>query len=170
MTMMRRRTINSGHPYQAPQEGSLAAEGETTFIAQCSRCHQVNGLEDSNGTLIVARPDLNVYSGAAPNLTNLMTRNTFAGASWDLLSEQCRPLVWDAPAGEVGAKYNEGVTDDCLNEVELREWLRNAPAKKPMYADPTKLDETDGLVRGMPYLALSEDQIDQLIAYLLERK
>ena len=42
--------------------------------------------------------------------------------------------------------------------------------KKPMYADPAKLEETDGLVRGMPNLALSEDQIDEIIAYLLERK
>jgi cytochrome c oxidase subunit II len=48
--------------------------------------------------------------------------------------------------------------------------LRNAPGKKPMYADPDKLDETDGKVRGMPDLGLSEDQIDQLVAYLLERK
>ncbi len=39
-----------------------------------------------------------------------------------------------------------------------------------MYADPTKLEATDGLYRGMPFLALSEDQIDQLVAYLLERQ
>ena len=39
-----------------------------------------------------------------------------------------------------------------------------------MYADAEMLAETDGKTRGMPYLALSEDQIDQLIAYLLERK
>jgi cytochrome c oxidase subunit 2 len=39
-----------------------------------------------------------------------------------------------------------------------------------MYADPDQLEETDGKVRGMPYLALSEDQIDELVAYLLERK
>jgi len=48
--------------------------------------------------------------------------------------------------------------------------LRNAPEKKQMYADPTQLEETAGLARGMPYLALSEEQIDQLIAYLLERQ
>jgi cytochrome c oxidase subunit 2 len=54
--------------------------------------------------------------------------------------------------------------------VKLREWLRNAPATKPMYADPEKLEATDGMYRGMPYLALSEDQIDLLVAYLLERK
>jgi len=156
--------------YVAPAEGSLAAEGESAFITQCSRCHQVNGLENSDGTPNIARPDQNVWSGAAPNLTTLMTRNTFAGASWDLLSEQCRPNVWAADSTEVAAAYLEGVSDDCLNEVELRDWLRNAPAMKPMYTDPESLEETNGLPRGMPYLALSEDQIDQLIAYLLERK
>ena len=39
-----------------------------------------------------------------------------------------------------------------------------------MYTDPEKLEPTDGLVRGMPYLALSEDQIDKLVAYLIELK
>jgi cytochrome c oxidase subunit 2 len=161
---------NQLEAYVAPEEGTLAAEGESTFISQCSRCHQVNGLEDNNGDPVIARPDQNVYSGAAPNLTNLMTRNTFAGASYDLLSDQCRPGVWDVGPTEVGAAYLAGVSRDCLNEVELREWLRNAPEKKAMYTDPEQLGETNGLPRGMPYLALSEDQIDQLIAYLLERQ
>ena len=120
--------------------------------------------------LKMARPDLNVYSGAAPNLTNFMTRNTFAGATWDLLTEECRADVWESDPETFGEKYLAGVTADCLNSVDLREWLRNAPAKKPMYADPTKLEDTGGLVRGMPNLALSEDQIDELVAYLLERK
>ena len=162
---------NELEPYQAPAEGSLAAEGETTFIAQCSRCHQVNGLVDpGNGNLVVSYPDQFVYSGAAPNLTNLMGRNTFAGATWDLLTPECREDVWEASPEEFGEKYLAGVSQDCLNEIDLREWLRNAPAKKPMYADPAMLEQSDGKVRGMPYLGLSEDQIDQLIAYLLERK
>ena len=162
---------NELEPYQAPSEGSLAAEGETTFIAQCSRCHQVNGLVDpGNGNLVVSYPDQFVYSGAAPNLTNLMGRNTFAGATWDLLTPECREDVWEASPEEFGEKYLAGVSQDCLNEIDLREWLRNAPAKKPMYADPAMLEQSDGKVRGMPYLGLTEDQIDQLIAYLLERK
>ena len=41
---------------------------------------------------------------------------------------------------------------------------------KPMFADPTNLSSTGGLYRGMPNLNLNENQIDQLIAYLLERK
>ena len=156
--------------YTPPEDGTVAAEGEASFIANCSRCHQVNGLEDDTGNPIVARPDLQVYSGAAPNLTNLMTRTDFAGATWSLLRDECRADVWEAESSAFTDRYLEGVTEDCFNEVDLREWLRNSPAKKPMYADPEDLEETDGLYRGMPYLALSEDQIDQLLAYLLERK
>jgi cytochrome c oxidase subunit 2 len=111
-----------------------------------------------------------VYSEAAPNLTHLMSRNTFAGATFDLLIPACRNEVWNAPPEEFGARYLAGVTPECLNSVDLREWLRNAPAKKPMYTDPEELAPTDGKTRGMPYLALSEEQIDQLIAYLLERQ
>ncbi len=162
---------NELKPYQAPEPGTAAAEGEATFLQQCARCHQVNGLVDPlTGAPQVATPDQFVYSGAAPNLTNLMSRNTFAGATWDLLTSECRADVWDAPPAEFGDRYLEGVTADCLNQVDLREWLRNSPAKKPMYTDAEQLGATDGKVRGMPYLALSEDQIDVLVAYLLERK
>lgn len=162
---------NELKPYEAPEEGTRAAEGETVYIQQCARCHQVNGLVDPlTDTLVVSAPDQFVWSGAAPNLTNLMTRNTFAGATWDLLSPECRARVWEASPAEFGERYLEGVTADCLNEVDLREWLRNSPAKKPMYADAERLEVTDGKTRGMPYLALSEDQIDVLVAYLLERK
>ncbi|MET0144525.1 MAG: cytochrome c oxidase subunit II [Ilumatobacteraceae bacterium] len=157
-------------PYEAPERDTLAATGEATFIAQCSRCHQVDGLLDADGNPVIAQPQDYVWSEAAPNLTNLMTRNTFAGAMFDLLTSVCMDRVWDASPEEFGAVYLEGVTLDCLNQVDLREWLRNAPEKKPMYTDPEELGPTDGKTRGMPYLALSEDQIDQVIAYLLERK
>jgi cytochrome c oxidase subunit 2 len=162
---------NELEPYAPPAQGSLAAAGETVYIQQCARCHQVNGLIDPlTDELIVSAPEQFVWSGAAPNLTNLMSRNTFAGATWDLLSPACRAEVWGATPEEFGERYLAGVTRDCLNEVDLREWLRNSPAKKPMYADAERLEVTDGKTRGMPYLALSEDQIDLLVAYLLERK
>ncbi len=155
--------------YESPTN-ELAAAGESQFIAQCSRCHQVDGLENADGEPIVARPDREVYSGSAPDLSHLMSRNTFAGATFDLLNKQCRADVWGADSATFGAEYLEGVSLECLNSVDLREWLRNAPAKKPMYTEPTDLGATDGLVRGMPFLALGEDQIDELVAYLLERQ
>jgi len=161
---------NQQAAYKAPQKDSLAEQGEAVFLNQCVRCHQVNGLKKPDGTAAIAAPDENVYAGAAPNLSKFMSRNTFAGAVWDLLKKECRGNVWDAKSEEFGAKYLEGVSADCLNEVDLRRWLRNAPAMKPMYADPTKLEPTDGKYRGMPYLALSESDIDKLVAYLLTLK
>jgi len=161
---------NQLEAYTPPEAGTLAAEGESVFVQQCSRCHQVNGLQNSDGSLIVSAPEQYMVSGAAPNLTNLMTRNTFAGASWDLLRPGCRDDVWNSNSEEFGAKYLAGVSEDCLNQKDLREWLRNAPEKKPMYADPTQLATTDGKYRGMPALGLTEDQINALVAYLLERK
>ena len=154
----------------SPAEGTLAKEGESVFLNQCVRCHQVNGLKKADGSPAIAAPEENVWSGAAPNLTHLMSRNTFAGASWDLLTKQCRKDVWGASSEEFGKKYLAGVTEECLNQTDLRRWLRNAPAMKPMYADPTKLEATGGKYRGMPNLGLSEDDIDKLVAYLATLK
>jgi cytochrome c oxidase subunit 2 len=153
--------------YQPPAKDTLAEAGETVFLNQCVRCHQVNGLKRADGTPAIAAPEDNVYSGAAPNLTRFMTRNTFAGAIFDLANKKCRADVWGASSSEFGAKYLAGVTEECLNTSDLRAWLRNAPAVKPMYANPSKLEPTDGKYRGMPNLNLTEDDIDKLVAYLL---
>jgi cytochrome c oxidase subunit 2 len=161
---------NQQAPYVAPAKDTLAKQGEEVFLNQCVRCHQVNGLTRADGTPAIAAPDENVWSGAAPNLSHLMSRNTFAGAMFDLLSKQCRDEVWNAPSDVVGAKYLAGVTEDCLNQKDLRAWLRNAPEVKPMYANPADLAVSNGKYRGMPYLALSEDDINKLVAYLLTLK
>ena len=164
---------NQLEDYTAPEEGTLAATGEATFTANCAYCHQVNGLSttgaDGTVTPVLANPDQFVVSGVAPNLSHLMSRNTFAGATWDLLTEDCRDTVWNAAPEEFGALYLQGVTAECLNEVDLREWIRNAPAKKPMYASDAQKAESGGKVRGMPNLGLNDTQIDEIIAYLLER-
>jgi cytochrome c oxidase subunit 2 len=151
-------------------------QGEDTFRTQCSRCHQVNGLteENADGTNsdkpVIAFPDLYVVAGNAPNLTNLMTRTTFAGATFDLLTDPCRKKLHDASPEAFGALYLQGVTPECFNEAELRDWIRNAPAKKPMYSSEEQKTENGGKYRGMPDLNLTDDQIDQIIAYLIERK
>lgn len=166
--------VNQLEAYTGPEADTLAATGEGTFSANCAYCHQVNGLvsigADGEATPVIANPDEFVVSGAAPNLTNLMTRNTFAGATWDLLTPECRDRVWNASPEDFGALYLQGVTPECLNLVDLREWIRNAPAKKPMFASDAEKAKSGGKVRGMPALGLNESQIDEIIAYLLERK
>jgi cytochrome c oxidase subunit 2 len=161
---------NQQKAYVPPTAGTIEAEGEAVYIAQCARCHQVNGLQDAQGKPIISAPDEYVYAGAAPNLTALMTRNTFAGAIFDMVNQRCRADVWGASSDKFGEAYLKGVTEDCLNQKDLRAWLRNAPEMKPMYADPNLLGPSDGKYRGMPYLALSEDDIDKLVAYLLTLK
>lgn len=161
---------NQQTDYVAPADGTLAKEGETVFLNQCVRCHQVNGLTRADGSLAISAADENVWSGAAPNLTHLMSRNTFAGAMFDLAKPSCRKEVWESDSATFGGKYLAGVTKDCLNQSALRAWLRNAPAVKPMYTDPTQLTETGGKSRGMPFLGLSESDIEKLVAYLLTRQ
>ena len=161
---------NQQKAYVPPAAGTAAAKGEAVYIAQCARCHQVNGLQDAQGKPIISAPDEYVYSGAAPNLTALMTRNTFAGAMFDLVNQKCRADVWGASSEEFGEAYLKGVTEDCLNQKDLRAWLRNAPEMKPMYAEPNLLAPSDGKYRGMPYLALTEDDIDKLVDYLITLK
>jgi cytochrome c1 len=89
-----------------------------------------------------------------------MSRTTFAGGSFDLKFPECT----NDP--EYDAQYVTGTADNCLNQARLEEWLRDPTALKPMFTDPENLSSTDGLYRGMPTLGLSEDQIDQLVAYL----
>ena len=161
---------NQLKPYASPAEATLAKEGETVFLNQCVRCHQVNCLKRSDGTAVIAAPDENLVAGAAPNLSHLMSRNTFAGAMFDLVTPKCRADVWQSDSASFGAKYLAGVSEDCLNQSDLRGWLRNAPEMKPMYANPALLESTGGKYRGMPNLGLTESDIEKLVAYLLTLK
>jgi len=84
--------------------GGAALRGRTVFEGQCARCHVVNGINDGGGADLVAN--------AAPNLTHLMSRTTYAGGIFDLYEP-----------------------DGSLNRTQLEAWLRNAPAEKPAYAE-----------------------------------
>ena len=72
---------------------------------------------------------------------------------------------------EVPYATEPGNPSNPANSVALASWLRNPPANKPMAADPSQNPYANpGGVgtrgRGMPNLNLSEEQIDQLVAYL----
>ena len=85
-------------------------------------------------------------SGAAPNLTHFASRGVFAGSVFDLWVDTNGNNEVDID--ELGGKFNI---------ADLKAWLRNPPGQKPMYPQGS---------RGMPNLQLSEEQIDQLVAYL----
>lgn len=129
-----------------------AVAGLELFQGQCATCHQINGVDEVEFAAQV--------SGAAPNLTHLMTRSTFAGGILDMYAE--------ANAGDPdydldGIPYNELPEEGTFERNQLEAWLRNPEAEKPMAPNPTQYSQYG---RGMPNLNLTEQQIDQLVAYL----
>jgi cytochrome c oxidase subunit 2 len=134
-----------------------AVAGQVIFKSQCSRCHTITGLTDDQGQQIVSQANTQLVSGAAPNLTHLMSRTTFAGATYNLKRPNCTGDLQGLPTG---------TPVSCLNSEVLSAWLRNPPALIPMDAVPNE----QGLYRGMPNLGLSEPQIAQLVAYLATLK
>lgn len=123
------------------EEDEPGYAGQQVFLAQCSRCHQVDGLETPEGDPVLVEGNAQLVNGHAPNLTHLMSREVYAGALFEL---------YDPETGE----FDRG---------QLEAWLRNAPAEKPMYANPPEGE----LFRGMPALGLAEADIDALIEYLV---
>ena len=82
-----------------------AIAGKTIFESQCARCHVIDGVNDeTKGADLIAN--------AAPNLTHLMSRTTYAGGIFNLYEP-----------------------DGSLDRTQLEAWLRNAPAEKPAYAE-----------------------------------
>ena len=154
-------------PAEVPAEGTPAGEGWATFSQQCASCHVVNGLTSAanRGGAADSPPDnWDVYgefngasagpvitselvAGAAPNLTHLMTRGTFAGSAFDLYLN----------AGD-HIPYLDLAEAGTLNRGELEAWISNAPERKPADADD---------LRGMPArTSLSPADIDNVVAFL----
>jgi cytochrome c oxidase subunit 2 len=108
-----------------------AKRGYDLFGRHCISCHVVNGVYES-----AANGNANLTSGYAPNLTHLMTRTSFAGSVFEL--------------------YND---DGSLNIADLREWVRNAPARKP-----SRPDNRQGMVSFAEIL--NEADLDDIVTYL----
>ena len=145
--------------HAADPTNPVAAEGKKVWQALCAQCHVIKGINDVK--MKETPPPL--VAGVAPDLTHFMTRGTFAGSIFNLyepVSGDGQPLPMSdvAAAGDPGAVLTGGqVNTATVNRVTLEAWLRNAPALKPMYPQGG---------RGMPNLNLTEEQIDQLVAFL----
>lgn len=121
--------VRAGESSEQP-DGRAEDRGLVAFMAQCSSCHLIEGVNDQD----YVEGEVNLVSGAAPNLTHFASRTTFAGGILNT--------------------YN---ADGSLNRPALEAWLRNPAAIKANAA-------AEG--RGMPNLGLSEQTIDDLVAYL----
>lgn len=147
---------------EAPEAGTDADEGWKVFANNCASCHVINGLTalgsggeavdtysiyDGANRLIDKQTQV---SGAAPNLTHVATRSTFAGGIFELYQN---PDSVD---------YIDLAAKGALNRGELEAWIRNAPELKANAWD------APGGQRGMtPFTALSADEVDNLVAFLM---
>lgn len=155
-------------PWQPPTD-QMAIDGWKVFASTCTSCHQIRGMTDpsevegpdtvSAATSLFEYPEeVNQVAGVVPDLTTFMGRSTFAGAMFNLRHEtdECVAL------GHTWASTPEGI-EQCLNKTDLEAWLRDSPSMKAMYAGDAMTPES----RGMPNMNLSEDQIDQVVAFLI---
>jgi cytochrome c oxidase subunit 2 len=69
-------------------------------------------------------------------------------------------------AFQIPFSSSPGNPNNAADLVTLKDWLRDPPKMKPMSPLPEENPEAGGRRRGMPNLKLSEEQIDQLAAYL----
>ncbi|MDP6077986.1 MAG: hypothetical protein QF638_07350, partial [Acidimicrobiales bacterium] len=76
-----------------------------------------NGYNDGSGADLV--------SNAAPNLTHMMSRTTYAGGIFNLYEP-----------------------DGTLDRTQLEAWLRNSPVEKPAYAEGRRGMPAMGLDEG----------------------
>lgn len=153
-------------PEQPDPDNELAVQGQQLFVTQCSFCHQVNGLDPNSQPPYEysATPDpeygesvdITMASGNAPNLTKLMMRNYFVGGLLPLY--QGLDGMEGSRADDVTAEVIPSGEPDVNN---IKRWLRNPEDVKPMNPNNNQ---------GMPNYNLSEEQIDQLTAYLLTLK
>lgn len=147
---------NQFQPVTTLNPGEAGYEGQELFLANCARCHSISGLTDTNNDGAI--DDASIYAGgdpvhdqlvagAAPDLTHLMSRATFAGATYDLYEDRGE----DFPYTEL-AELGE------FNAVDLENWISNAPQNKPS-------DWEAG--RGMPpFPNLSDTDIDALVEFI----
>ncbi len=101
----------------AEPQAAAAQRGMEIYQSQCARCHVVDGFNDGSGADLVAN--------AAPNLTHLMSRTTYAGGIFNMYE----------PNGS-------------LDRTQLEAWLRNSPAEKPAYAEGRRGMPAMGLDEG----------------------
>jgi cytochrome c oxidase subunit 2 len=149
--------------FDSPEEFAAYEAGQEAFGSQCTACHTIRTDEGVLG------PEGGVaaqVSGTAPDLTHLMSRDFFAGATLPLYIGVHDDLSGDTPVDNYVTK--DGFEPDVNN---LEAWLRNPEDIKPMAPDPVAENAAGEPVgRGMPDLGLTEQQIDDLIAYLTTLK
>jgi cytochrome c oxidase subunit 2 len=122
-----------------PANGSLAAQGQKIFQAQCTTCHGIVGVDINSPSAVQdyaqACDDPNAKCRVGPNLTHFGSRSLIAGGVLTNNKESCDP--------------ND---PNLLKDCNLAQWLNDPQGVKPG--------------NDMQIGSLSQNQIKSLVAYL----
>ena len=115
----------AARPAADPTDEAALRGRDDLHRSQCARCHQVDGLTDADGEpLRPATPPTQVVAGAAPNLTHLMSRATFAGSTFDLeaagLHEPAPSTPTVTPTGHLRPSASTGPTSSAGSATRRR--------------------------------------------------
>ena len=141
--------------------GSRAAQaGETIFKSQCARCHQVNGLTDAEGkpARLAGQHPARVRRRAEPHPPH---------EPHHVRRRRLRPEAARAATGDLQRAVPTGTPVRVPQRGRAGE-VAPQPTRRP--PDVRRCRTPNGQYRGMPNLGLTEDQIDQLVAYLATLK
>lgn len=153
-------------PAVLPVDNPSAMAGAAVFAQQCASCHEVSGLNSTGCEAAPPGEELDPeefdpatecypgiaegwtqaaqVSGNAPNLTHLMSRERFIGGVHELYDENGEP-----------------------DRNTLEAWIRDPQEFKALAPTPSRGNEFG---RGMPQLPLTEEQLDNVVDYLLTLK
>ncbi len=148
---------------ERPADASeLAVQGREIFRSTCSTCHLVDGGgagAEGWGNEDLYNPDnVNLQSHRAPDLTHFVSRPRYAGAIFDLYEAD--------EQGYIPFDYDPA----NIERPDLEAWLKDPPGRKAMYPEAIPAEDSptgeEIRPRGMPNLALTDEQVDALVEYL----
>jgi cytochrome c oxidase subunit 2 len=94
----------------APPPPGEAQAGLGVFLATCTACHAIAGLQDPNGNPLIAN--------GGPNLTHFESRQCFAGCMLANTDENLRRWLQDPPAVKAGSWMPDyGLTEQELDQM-----------------------------------------------------
>jgi len=150
---------NQKKPAADPIGNVKALAGKATFEGLCMSCHVINDPTIKYPDEFVA---IALDSKAAPDLTHFASRSTFAGGTYSTYLGPLGNPNDDALNAADYLKLAEYSADEeneyRFNIPELKRWIRNAPGQKDM-----KSDDMQGMT---PFPQLSDDELDEVVAYL----